>query len=317
MIRVAQPGFKRVIAMDSLHYGHDNYRMVWGIPFAGMAALSIAFGVFLLNSLPVQPIAFSFLYICAIFVAAVGGRRRWVIVCTAASCAMLALGSFLYAYGPVASLHDVVRLVLDLVVISAVAAYTLKEIALSERLRAQTLLLDQTHDSVTVRDLDGAIRYWNRGASEMYGWALDEARGRIFSRLLKSETAQSLESIKAILCRAGVWEGEILNYSKAGHAIVMNCRWSLLLDERRKPTRVLETANDVTARKLADQEVRLSEARYRSLFETTGIAIWECDVSQVTHRMEMLRASERRNLRKYVKEHHGFIKELIELTVAK
>jgi PAS domain S-box-containing protein len=40
-------------------------------------------------------------------------------------------------------------------------------VILTEPERAR--LLEATHDAILVRDLDGTIRYWNRGAEEVYG----------------------------------------------------------------------------------------------------------------------------------------------------
>lgn len=45
--------------------------------------------------------------------------------------------------------------------------------------RKQASLLDLTHDSTFVMDLNTVITYWNRGAEEKYGWTRDEAVGRV------------------------------------------------------------------------------------------------------------------------------------------
>ena len=43
----------------------------------------------------------------------------------------------------------------------------------------------------------------------------------------------------------------------------------------------METNNDVTERKRADAELRESERRYRNIFQTAGVSIWEEDFSKV------------------------------------
>ena len=49
----------------------------------------------------------------------------------------------------------------------------------AETLARQARLLEVTHDSIMVRDMDGTITFWNHGAEVRYGWTRDEAIGRI------------------------------------------------------------------------------------------------------------------------------------------
>lgn len=52
----------------------------------------------------------------------------------------------------------------------------------------------------------------------------------------------------------------------------------------------METNNDVTVRKRADAELRESERRYRNIFQTAGVSIWEDDFSQVQSALDDLKA---------------------------
>src|SRR3989454_4441952 len=51
-------------------------------------------------------------------------------------------------------------------------------------LREQAGLLDLTHDTIFVRDMNDVITYCNRAAQEMYGWKAADAVGSIPHRLL-------------------------------------------------------------------------------------------------------------------------------------
>ena len=54
-----------------------------------------------------------------------------------------------------------------------------------ETLREQADLLNLTRDAIFIRDMDGIVRSWNRGAEALYGWTAAEAEGRLDSELLK------------------------------------------------------------------------------------------------------------------------------------
>jgi K+-sensing histidine kinase KdpD len=45
-------------------------------------------------------------------------------------------------------------------------------------------LLNLTHDSIFVRDMQNIITYWNRGAEEFYGWTAAEVVGKVTTHQL-------------------------------------------------------------------------------------------------------------------------------------
>jgi PAS domain-containing protein len=48
----------------------------------------------------------------------------------------------------------------------------------ADELRKQAELLNLAHDAIVLRDLNGAIRFWNSGGEEMYGYTSQHATGR-------------------------------------------------------------------------------------------------------------------------------------------
>jgi PAS domain S-box-containing protein len=70
--------------------------------------------------------------------------------------------------------------------LSAIGATTflaLKNQSADMVMRERARLLDLTHDTVFVRDMNDVITYWNRGAEELYGWQRDEAIGQVSHQL--------------------------------------------------------------------------------------------------------------------------------------
>lgn len=136
-----------------------------------------------------------------------------------------------------------------------------------EMLRQRANLLDLTHDTVFVRDMNDVITYWNRGAEDMYRWTRDEALGSVAHELMKTIFPTPLKEINDTLLRTDRWEGELIHSKRDGTKVVVASRWSLQRSEQGKPFAILETNNDVTERKRAEEALRESEEQWRAVFE--------------------------------------------------
>ena len=120
----------------------------------------------------------------------------------------------------------------------------------------QASLLNLTHDSIFVRDMDFFISYWNLGAQELYGWTAEDAVGKHSQQLLQSVFPAPLEDIHMELLKTGRWEGELQRTTARGAPVVVAARWALRRDEHARPVAVLETSNDITDRKRREQEIQ-------------------------------------------------------------
>jgi PAS domain S-box-containing protein len=132
-------------------------------------------------------------------------------------------------------------------------------------LRERAALLDLTHDTVLVMDMEGVIKYWNRGAEERYGWTAEQAVGRDVHDLLKTVFPAPIEEIKAEVARAGRWEGELRHTRKDGTQVVVASRWSLERGGFGAPLAILETNNDITERKRAEEALRRLNRELRAI----------------------------------------------------
>ncbi|MFO1449011.1 MAG: ATP-binding protein [Opitutaceae bacterium] len=117
--------------------------------------------------------------------------------------------------------------------------------AAEEKLAQQAALLDQTRDGILVLGLDHTIRYWNRGAQIIYGWTEAEAVGRKHHELLATETGLPAE----LVLQKGEWQGTLNKRTKAGVVLTLDCRWTLLCDEKGRPQSILTLDSDITERK--------------------------------------------------------------------
>ena len=129
------------------------------------------------------------------------------------------------------------------------------QIEVAERAQ-QASLLDLTHDSIFVRDMDFIITSWNRGAEELYGWKSADAAGKHSQKLLQTILPVPLDDLLEVLLRTGRWDGELQRTTAAGSQVVVASRWSLQRDAEQRPVAMLETSNDITERKRREQEIQ-------------------------------------------------------------
>jgi two-component system, cell cycle sensor histidine kinase and response regulator CckA len=128
-----------------------------------------------------------------------------------------------------------------------------------ERLREQAAMLDQATDAIVVFDLDGRVRYWNRGAERLYGWPAAEAIGEPFAELCGTGQAPQFDEAARMSAERGEWSGELSIVSRAGRAITVDAHWTLLKDRHGQPSAVLARHTDVTDQRKLEGRLRQAQ----------------------------------------------------------
>src|SRR5580700_3949254 len=139
------------------------------------------------------------------------------------------------------------------------------ERALSEQAR----LLDLSNDAIFVRDAGDHVTYWNKAATELYGFTRKEALGRVTHEILQTQFPEHLEKINEQLHRDGNWNGELVHTRKDGTKVIVMSRWVLDREANGSARCILETNNDITQAKRTEKALRDSEERFRAIVETT------------------------------------------------
>jgi PAS domain S-box-containing protein len=109
-----------------------------------------------------------------------------------------------------------------------------------------------------VRDSQDRIVYWNPGATDLYGFSNEEAVGQISHSLLKTQFPTPLEEIMAQVRATGTWDGELLHTHRSGRQLTVATHWALHQDANGQPEMVLEVHLDITARKEAEEKLRIT-----------------------------------------------------------
>ena len=141
--------------------------------------------------------------------------------------------------------------------------------ALSEQAR----LLDLSNDAISIRDEADRVTYWNKAATQLYGFTREEALGRVTHELLQTQFPADLEKINQQLHRDEHWSGELVHTRKDGTKVIVISRW--VLDRKAGNSWcILETNNDITRQKYTEKALRESEQRYRAMIDATPIMVW-------------------------------------------
>jgi PAS domain S-box-containing protein len=136
--------------------------------------------------------------------------------------------------------------------------------ALAQRtaeLGEKAVLLDLANDAIFIKDANGTISYWNKGAERLYGWTAEEALGQLPQNLLRSEYPVPLREIES----QDVWEGELAQTTRHGDPIVVASRWTTLCDHTGAPRGWMEINTDITARIRAEDAARRLSGRILTL----------------------------------------------------
>ncbi|GMR13385.1 MAG: hypothetical protein BMS9Abin29_1593 [Gemmatimonadota bacterium] len=142
---------------------------------------------------------------------------------------------------------------------------------------------------VTVTDLDGRIVYCNPADAAMHGYSSDELIGRharIFA-LGPSEEVPPKEShttgmTPSELQGMTTWRREGLNVRKDGSEFPVHLMSDVVKNSAGDPIGMVTTCEDITVRRLAEQELKESEARYALAVQGGNDGLWDWDLEANT-----------------------------------
>ena len=130
------------------------------------------------------------------------------------------------------------------------------------------LHLKQTLLGVIEWNTNFEVVEWNEGAEKIFGYSRGEALGKHASLIIPRQAKEHLESVwRDLLSHKAAAHSTNENLRKDGRIIL--CEWfnTPLVDSQGRVMAVATLVQDVTERKRAEEALRISEERYRLLFE--------------------------------------------------
>jgi len=123
-----------------------------------------------------------------------------------------------------------------------------------EQIEEQARMLNESNNVIFVMDLQGRIKFWNRGAENDLGWAETEVLDSLAQSLLEIDRDQWDEAMCQVL-KEDFWEGEFVKKTKKAKSKTHAINWTLLRDPFGEPKSVLNIGADVTDNKKLEREL--------------------------------------------------------------
>jgi two-component system sensor histidine kinase/response regulator len=148
---------------------------------------------------------------------------------------------------------------------------------IEEEIVKLSIALDQSANIVIITKKNGDIEYVNHSFSNVTGYSPAEVIGRN-PRILKSGTHSSAfyRKLWKTLLRGQQWKGEFHNRKKSGTLYWELATITPIKNKEGEVVRFIAIKEDITLRKNAEQSLRESEEKYRSLVSNIPGVVYRC-----------------------------------------
>ncbi len=167
-------------------------------------------------------------------------------------------------------------------------------------------IIDLVPHLIFVKNREGRYLLVNRATAEVFGLEVAEVTGRLESELLANpvEGARFHQDDLVVIeqGRRVTRPAEPMTDAQGREHIVHTIKIPFTSAGLAEPA-VLGVSVDITEQVRAQEALRVSEARFRSLFEDVPIALWEEDFGSIRRYVDDLRAQGVTDLRAYFNQH--------------
>ncbi len=135
-------------------------------------------------------------------------------------------------------------------------------------------LIESSTDAIWMKDKDGMITSWNKGAELLYGYKRHEVLGKSINIVVPPDKRKELERIdKKVFQGQSIFNIETKRITKKGETLTMSVSFSPVKDANGTVVNTAAIARDITKQHNAEEKLRQSEERFRTLIEKSTDAI--------------------------------------------
>lgn len=151
--------------------------------------------------------------------------------------------------------------------------------ALRQSRRFARSLVDSSLDTIIAVDQQGRITEFNPAAVIKFGYEADEVLGQKTSMLYAND--EEFARVQREMNMHGAFAGEVMNVTRDGKVFTSFLASSRLYDEDGRLLGSMGVSRDITQSKRDQEALRISEERYRDLFENATDLIQSVDADGV------------------------------------
>ncbi len=162
-------------------------------------------------------------------------------------------------------------------------------------------------------DREARVTLWNPAAERIFGWSASEVLGGTVPFVQPGKEGEFQGLIARVMTGERLTGITLRRFRKDGRVIDISLSTAPLRDSTDAITGTMAVIDDITDRRRSEAALRESEARYRTLFDNSPIALWEEDFSEVRTYLDRLRLSGVRDVRSYLERHPEVVTHALSL----